>query len=670
MRTRDTVWQQLATRGDFSMETKAVINNVEYETISAPNLRGGLLAGDSLAVGNCIATTLTFTVMTTDEIPKAAQVVIKSRLSDGQENGLRSQWMDMGTFWINQRTKNDDLIDLECYDAMMKGNQQYSDNSQTLNWPKPMSTVVTRIAQQMGVTIDTRTRIKTGTDYQCTKPGDKDTLLDILRWIGEVHGGNWIITPENKLRLVPLVTPPPETFNVIDYSYNRIQTDDGYNLVWNIENGTYVWPTSQELTNEYGFEPYLLNVPVVIGEITTASRYTISKITMTVTEAENETTAYVAGTDTGYNLIIEQNPYATQAICNDLYSQLNGLEYAPYSITNACFDPCIEYGDWVIVADKVISVLYNMEQRLNTNYRANISAPGKDEVEEEYPFQTPTQKMQREITALNADGAVIKSEISQMQDSITLTIEELDDKADKAQIRTQFALDSTSVTIQTGEIAFTSDSISIDSQYFTLTADGTLTCTGATINGSLRTVYDVGYGTITVTDLRDGMLTLVAAPYSQSIHNNYDNIYSASNRAQIEFDLNASPGYNPGSQDKDSGITAYNGTTLRLTSTSYNGTSGSGTYSSNIWLASTYYSGYGYSSWVAIDADYFQAYGKRIVISADDVIIGGNLWAQTVQSGYQGITNDYWTFQWGSDWTQLKPLHLTFNSGLCVGAHY
>lgn len=46
------------------------------------------------------------------------------------------------------------------------------------------------------------------------------------------------------------------------------------------------------------------------------------------------------------------------------------------------------------------------------------------------------------------------------------------------EVRTKFALDDTSVTINTGVIAFQSDSISIDSQNFQLETNGNVTATG------------------------------------------------------------------------------------------------------------------------------------------------------------------------------------------------
>ena len=97
MRTRSATWKNLASRGDFAIETVAVIGGVEYSTITAPAIDGGTLPGNELSVGNTIASTCKFTVMTTDTIPKSAQVIIKSRLADGQENGVKSEWREMGT---------------------------------------------------------------------------------------------------------------------------------------------------------------------------------------------------------------------------------------------------------------------------------------------------------------------------------------------------------------------------------------------------------------------------------------------------------------------------------------------------------------------------------------------------------------------------------------------
>ena len=397
MRQRSATWQTLAADGEFVMNAVAVINGVEYDTITAPVITNGLLPEDKLSVGNCIAASLKFAVMTTDAIPKSAGVVIKGQLVG---DAAQSEWLEFGHYWIDHRVVNDELIEIECFDAMFKGNQPYSDNSPLMIWPKPMTTVVDRIAEQMGVDIDPRTFIKTGADYVVTLPDPEMSCLDILGHIGAVHGGNWTITPEGKLRLVPISSPSDDTFRIIDHSGNILQSDEGDAIVYR----KYVADT--------------VEVPVVTGSIETASKYQISRVTMTY----GTETTYTAGDDTGFELRIDNNPYATQAICDDLYFEVVGVAYAPYTLTGACFDPAAELGDWVVAGDVVESVLYSSTQTFDHAYRANISSPGEDELDSEYPYVSAATKTQYRVETLTQDNVVMKSEIRQAQGEILLRV--------------------------------------------------------------------------------------------------------------------------------------------------------------------------------------------------------------------------------------------------------
>lgn len=567
MRDRSETWLKLAANGEFKMESVAVINGVEYTSITAPILTSRLLSDESVSVGNCIASTLQFSLMTNDSIPKSAEVVIKCRITD---ETVYSEWMEFGHYWIDHRTINTDLeqnlLELECFDAMLKGNQEYSDNSQAMEWPKPMTTVVARIAEQMGVQIDPRTVIKTGGDYKVLKPDDGTTLLDILKWIGELHGGNWIITPENKLRLVPLISAPSETFYIVDEYKRRITTPEGDRLVWRtgeqfvmpdgigyinvpvvlgeikkynddmanltastvlgdftLTSGTFhaqadetyfrgivgngetaeqtdgnyyssgsstitvfrydmpiILPDDVEISrvhvnvnghaemmteaNEYmcvrlvSGNTYLSDefnfkvvgrpnttitlecntVPTVEqlasmqlecrigwygGAINGATVYVeynksaIQKITGVTIKVDSEHT-YSAGTNDDCVLSFE-NPYGTQGLCDALYSEVNGIEYSPYMVTGAVCDPAMELGDMVFVSDIVHSIAFNTVQRFDTAYSIDISAPGEDELESEYPYRSIEKKTEFKIQELNES---LSSRITQTQSSITAEV--------------------------------------------------------------------------------------------------------------------------------------------------------------------------------------------------------------------------------------------------------
>lgn len=419
-------------RGEFSLDTVVRVYGVtgddpngtpgedidgnyrEYATITAPEIHHALIES-AISIGNCISGTLNFTLMTTDTLPKAAKIKVRSRVKSTDSDPVYAEWMDFGTFWIDHRTINENLIDLECYDAMKKGNQAYSDNSQVLSWPKTIATVVTRIAQQMNVSIDSRTQSAIinsdiGALNIITKPNDDEVLLDVLSHIGGIIGGNWCITPDNALRFIPLVSPPAATNYLLDSDYERITTDSGDFLLISGEPGEHV-------EEDHPAGGGRLNVPVVIGGIDTASTRVVSRVTVTTVSGD----VYTYGDDTGIEIAVEDSPYATASLVQALYNRLVGIEYAPFEMTGCVYNPAAELGDWIVAGDKVRSVLYIETARLDIGFFSDCSAPGEDEMEDEYPYQSAIKRTNYRVSTIRSE---LHSEIQQTQDSILATVEE------------------------------------------------------------------------------------------------------------------------------------------------------------------------------------------------------------------------------------------------------
>lgn len=382
MRSRSDTWKNLTVRGRFTFETKACINGVDYLTISAPKISRSLM-NSPLQVGNCNSATLSISILTEDNISTASQVVIKGRVTDG--NGTYSEWKEFGTFYIDQRdTSYAGLITLSCYDAMLKTNQTYLGDTDTeLFWPKTMVTVVNEIAERIGAKFDTRTILKTGDDYMVTYP-EGLTMAQVLGYIGACNGGNWIITEDNLLRLVPLVTVPDETNYIIDYDYERIKTAEGHLLVHKASD------SSDEQTE--ADRDSVLNVPIVLGSLTNGAPVTVAAVSGT----DNEGTSYTAGdTSAGVTLSLGSNPYITQGIVDALYEAYNGLVYEPYTASSAIYDPAAELGDQIIIGDLVRSVIYNVDMTLDLDFQSNMSAPNSEELTSEYPYLTEIQKLKQ-----------------------------------------------------------------------------------------------------------------------------------------------------------------------------------------------------------------------------------------------------------------------------------
>ena len=473
MRAKSEEWSSLAS-GQFALETKARIGGVDYTAISAPKIDRASMDSD-LSVGNCFTATLSLSIMTDDIIPATAPIVIMSRLTDGT---TYSEWKEFGTFYINTRdTSHRGLLSLECYDSMLKANQDYVTEFETeVSYPKPMKTIVQDIATRLGVAIDPRTKIKTGADYVISYPSGL-TMMQVLGYIGACHGGNWVITEDNLLRLIPLVpytgdTPTstvPITRNIIDETGANIVSEDGDNIVWALSNT----PDAVDGT---------VNVPVVCGELVTGKAMTVSGVVM----KDDTGNVYSAGDDTGAVLNIEGNPYATQSICDDLFDVLDGFEYYPYTATKTVYDPAAELGDQVEIGDVVSSVLCHTTLTLDIGFWSDISAPGSDEQESEYPFLSEKKQLEVAINKvkhqnevnfqINAEG--IAAEVTRAQGAegalssrITQNADNINLKVSKGDVVSEINLSNDVISLESGRLL-------INSGNFKLRGHGSATATG------------------------------------------------------------------------------------------------------------------------------------------------------------------------------------------------
>lgn len=403
------------------MDARAVIAGKEYFRISAPQISHSL-ATEPFSIGNCNAASLKLNVLLEDgeTIPEAAAVRIIARLTDLDVTN-HTETLPFGEFWVDTCTGSENLYTLSCYDAMLKTSQAMVDDSDSeSDWPKSMAVVVQEIAYRIGTPLDPRTRINRGLNYMVPYPKGY-TMQQILGWIGACSGGNWTITDEGMLRLVTLTAPPTETYRIVDDSYNDIITGDGYALAWKLSSGSgeaqtpetgsgvgslvpMVYPVVDHEFNRIvtadGFtlvydktgaieaEQGLIHVPFVRGPIITGKRLVVSKVTMT----DEEGNSYSQGDDSGFEITVDNCPYSCQGICNDLYSMLHGIEYEPFTATDAVFDPATELGDQVKIGDQVHSSIYSMEATLDIGYANTISAPTNTEATRQYPYLTNRDK--------------------------------------------------------------------------------------------------------------------------------------------------------------------------------------------------------------------------------------------------------------------------------------
>lgn len=111
-----------------------------------------------------------------------------------------------------------------------------------------------------------------------------------------------------------------------------------------------------------------------------------SGVTLTIPDGQS----YTAGDDSGRTIKAEC-PWASQQMADNLLAQVKGFRHQPYSAAGAILDPAAEMGDAVTI-DGVAGKIFRRDQRFGTLYRADLSAPGDEEINHEIPYYPPIQR--------------------------------------------------------------------------------------------------------------------------------------------------------------------------------------------------------------------------------------------------------------------------------------
>ena len=160
----------------------------------------------------------------------------------------------------------------------------------------------------------------------------------------------------------------------------------------------------------------VLNLRKEITSFSKAERFDVySKIIINVTED----LCYEAGDSTGRTLTLSC-PWGTQAMANNLLSQMRGFSYQPYTAEGAILNPASELGDGINV-NGVYSGIYRIDTTFNSHCSASISAPYDEEINYEFPYES---KQLREVKRQNKK---FSSQLSIHADRITTEVAERKD---------------------------------------------------------------------------------------------------------------------------------------------------------------------------------------------------------------------------------------------------
>ena len=189
------------------MKYKVLIDNEEYidADIRSANIERPLF--DQLSIGNACEATLKIVFRKKTVIPTTAKMIPYALVNN--------QWEQLGVFYLDERSiKPTGIMTVVAYDSMLKADKVWVPD-QSLEFPMPMDDAVDIIAELMGITVDPRTNVSHA--YTIDYPANDYTLRDVLKFIAVANGGNWTITRNDQLLLVPLVgSMPPVTHYLIE----------------------------------------------------------------------------------------------------------------------------------------------------------------------------------------------------------------------------------------------------------------------------------------------------------------------------------------------------------------------------------------------------------------------------------------------------------------------
>lgn len=188
---------------------------------------------------------------------------------------------------------------------------------------------------------------------------------------------------------------------------------------------------------------------------------------------ENGDVVGVSGSDTGRTLTALQ-PDGTNAMAAAILAKVSGYKHIGYDGRKALLDPAVEIGDAVTVDGHYVPLIA-LDMTFDPLLAPDISAPDADEIDDEYPYKSPTQRQ------IERNMAKTRSLITKTSEEIMLKVEGIDGKY--TEVKT--TLDGLTVTDKSGTTKIKGSSIETGSIAAKSISADKLNLTGAITFGDL-----------------------------------------------------------------------------------------------------------------------------------------------------------------------------------------
>lgn len=367
LQSRDRIWQ-MKVDIDGTEYGKDVV--VGFEISSS-------LADDEFTIGTAMISSLKLTIKSNAAIPPNARIIPYIAMAtdsltwdqadmawedaDIAWGGGVTDWLPLGEFYVDTRERSTNVWVYSCRDKLARADTAYVSE---LAFPASMQDVFDDICDTLEYTYDASVVIDP--TYSLPAAPEGMTMRQVLGYIAGANSANVMIGKDGTMQFARFSAAAAPVYNLLPRDYTRMKQT---NPVKSYTRVVVTYDTERQLT-------------------------------------------YEAGSGDADHTLQLINPFATQAIVDDLQAVLNGFAYQPYEMDARGY-PQLDIGDTVTIAQQqgmswfdadmpwddadtpwdglvtVQSIILHQSFSFKGGLKMSLESPSKSEQRSEFPVVGP-----------------------------------------------------------------------------------------------------------------------------------------------------------------------------------------------------------------------------------------------------------------------------------------
>ena len=435
MRTTSALYKSLrsAVGSYYDVEVINGLTTYTVEDLVSIQISSRLLKDEGISLGNtCSAECKLKLRESSDNWARMSSFSVRARLSsyDGTQ---KSEWLNLGTYYTDERSEDKyGNLQIIGYDEMLKLEIGWTtvvpEEDIPATFPITAKAMATLLATHVGFTIDNPDNI----DDTLAFVGLDTTLTarEYMSMIASGCGSSWVVTMDNKFRLVPLINgATPDEYAIAGIAIA------GVAVVGTSSAGVEGYPF-------YGIEDIGLSA---MDLISSPMFQPVSGIIFTAESLEVDQ----CGDNSGF-VLKEQFNFSRSGTAELAMSRLSGYQYRPFDTNTALVDPALELGDVLICNDTKYQTA-SFVWKVSPHITADVSAPVDAEVDHEYPYLDEAERTYNKLLTFQNEYDEAYSEIMQDIGQINLEVAQ---KVGDDEIISRINLSPESIVIQANRVDF------------------------------------------------------------------------------------------------------------------------------------------------------------------------------------------------------------------------